>query len=228
MTVDSVLTRAKRLISASVGSALDMAEEASGPRLMREAVRQAARAIDTVRDEQRAQAARRSEALARATILRAEIAKLGDDARYAKAKGREDLATAAITQQIAQETELEGLAWADDATGSDSQHDALLATLTARHARMAEDLAAFESGKRINHAAPSVGIDESSPALTALTQAEQAFYRALAVAGGTGSAAVASEVEALRRADLVAERMAALSVPSAPGAKAAAKKKASN
>lgn len=224
--MESVLTRAKRLVSASVGSALDRAEEASGARLMREALRQAERAIDTVRAEQRAQAARRSEALAQKVTLRARIATLDDHARFAKSKGRDDLAAAAITQQIACEAELEALAWAD---APSETFDTMIAALSARHARMADDLATFEAGQRVTRAAPTGEQDETSPALTALARAEQAFYRALAVGNGSGdaagSAAIASEVEALRRADLVAARLAALGEPVASGAKVAGKKK---
>src|SRR4249920_1291354 len=97
---ESIFARVSRLFSASVEDSVDRMEKAGGDAVMREAVREADRAIDAVKAQAEAAMARRLQAARQQKLLGEKVAELSEKASFAVASGRDDLAEAAITRQV--------------------------------------------------------------------------------------------------------------------------------
>lgn len=103
---DSIFVRVQRVLSVGVESAAGAAERACGGGLMREAIQQVDRSADEISDELHAAKARRDQAGCRQKGLRARLATLAEQARFAVGKGRDDLAEAALARQLDYEAEI--------------------------------------------------------------------------------------------------------------------------
>src|SRR3954447_14758960 len=97
---ESIFMRVRRLISASLEDAVDAMERTGGPSVMHEAIREVDRAIDEVRGEQGAAAARRLQAMRQQRMSREKLAALEAQARFAISEKRDDLAEAAVSRQL--------------------------------------------------------------------------------------------------------------------------------
>lgn len=223
---ESIFVRVQRVISASADGAVAAAERASGTSLMREAIRQVERAADEVRTEHDAARARRAQAEHQQKLLRERLATLDEQARFAIGKGREDLAEAAVGQQIVHEKELARLKKiAVEATDEAARLERCMADLRLRRSQMEKELAAFQAAR----AAPlgDAPIPTSDRAERKAERAKETFERALSAAGGLATgladdddAGKLAEVEKLQKEAAVAERLAALRAKqtSSPGA----------
>jgi phage shock protein A len=94
----SIFVRVQNVLSAAADTTISFAERASGTSLMREAIRQVARAEDEARECIERADARRLHARGRQETLRHQVETLGEQARYALGKERPDLAEAAIAR----------------------------------------------------------------------------------------------------------------------------------
>lgn len=228
---DSIFVRVQRVLSTGVEGATEALERASGASLMREAIREVERAVADIRLEQDAVLMRRLQAEQQQKQARARLATLDEQARFALGKGREDLAAAAVSQQIETEALLERLKTLLTETADEGRRlEDGLAALKARKTQMDRELAAFAAAQRAA-AAEGAGPAPVARAQRRAERAEAAFERAMAASGGaggtlanSGDAAKLAEVDALRRDETIAERLAALK---AGGGKAAAGKKRS-
>src|SRR3954454_12660256 len=97
---ESILARVSRLLSATVEDAVDRMERAGGDAVMREAIREADRAIDEVHAQLEAVTTRRLQAVRQGKMLADHMASLTDKAKFALGEGREDLAEAALARQV--------------------------------------------------------------------------------------------------------------------------------
>lgn len=229
---ESIFVRVQRVLSTGVESATGALERASGTSLMREAIRQVDRAADEIRVEIEAARSRRANAAHQQQLTRERLATLIEQARYAMSKEREDLAEAAVARQLDYEAELDRLKKAQaDAADETGRLEACMAALKVRKAQMEKELAAFEAaqGAASCGAGPRPGpIDRSE---SKVARAEEAFERVMSAAGaGAGlmdakDAAKLAEVEAMRKADRIAERLAALRAAQSGGAAGAGGKK---
>ncbi len=148
---ESVFIRVRRVLSASVEDVVAALERASGSSLMREAIRQVARAADEVRAEQEGNAGRLSAAKQEEGKIRTRIAQLDSKARYAMGKARDDLAGAAVSLQLDLEAELARLDRVQaEATEQALRLDECATALAQRKAQMERELAAFEAAQPID------------------------------------------------------------------------------
>src|ERR1700751_2111814 len=97
---ESIFARVSRLLSGTVEAAGDRMEQAGGDAVMREAIREADRAIDQVRAELETTMARRLQAARQQKMLTERADELTTKAKFALDQGREDLAEAALSRQI--------------------------------------------------------------------------------------------------------------------------------
>jgi phage shock protein A len=216
---ESTFMRVRRLISASIEDAVDAMERAGGPSVMREAIREVDRAIDDVRAEQEAATARRLQATRQQKMFRDKLAALGEQARFAMAENRDDLAEAAVSRQLDFEAQAERLeAVQAEAASEAARLEECLVALATRKSQMEEALAAFESAQR------DAAIGGDGPRRPErcterkVQRAEEAFDRAMTAAGGVAgasradakTAAKVAELATLQKSAAIAQRMAAL------------------
>jgi phage shock protein A len=219
---EPIFVRVRRVLRASAEDRVDALERASGTSLMRETIRQVARALDEVRAEQAALAARIAQAKRQQGQVRERIADLDGKARFSLGKGRDDLAEAAVSRQLDLEAELGRLDRVQADAGEEAVRlDECAAALAARKAQMEAELAAFEAS-RPDDALVGDGPTRRDQALQRkVDRAQETFDRVMAGVGGKPARpadAHEAEIDALRRSAAVAERMAALRAAPEPGA----------
>jgi phage shock protein A len=215
---ESIFARVSRLLSATVEDAVDCMEKAGGDAVMREAIREADRAIDDVKAEHEATMARRLQAARQQKMLAERIVELTTKAKFALGQGREDLAEAALSRQIdfeAQAKDLERVQ--QQAREIEQRLEDSLAALRARKRQMEDALQAFLLSRQ---QAAHGGDGPTHPNRSAekkVDAAEQAFDRAMAGAGGVGSTRTdadtlnrVAEIDGIQKSAIVAERLAAL------------------
>jgi phage shock protein A len=219
---EPIFIRVRRVLSASAEDAVDALERASGASVMRETIRQVARAQDDVRTEQEALAARVALAKRQQGQARARIDDLNEKARFALGKDRDDLAEAALSRLLDLEAELARLDRVQADAGEQAVRlDQCASALAQRKAQMEQALAAFEAARPD----PAPGGDDPERRDQALQRkvdrAEETFDRVMAGVGGRPAGRAddrEAEIDALRRGEAVAERMAALRAAPAPRA----------
>ncbi len=215
---ETIFARVSRLLSAAVEDTVDRMEQAGGDAVMREAIREADRAIDQVKAQLEATMARRLQAARQQKMLAERVEELTGKAKFALGDGREDLAEAALSRQLdfeAQAKELDGVQ--QQARDEEQRLEAGLAALGARKRQMEDALQAYLVSRR---EAASGGDGPRRPDRSAekkVDAAEQAFNRAMAGAGGVGFARAdadtinrVSEIDGMQKRATVAERLAAL------------------
>lgn len=220
---ESIFIRVQRVLSAGADSAVGAAERLSGAGLMRQAIRDIDGAIEDVRAAQEDAETRRVHAEHQHKRLRETLATLDEQARYALSKERQDLAEAAVGRQIAVEAQVAALKKAQaGAVAELAQLGEGLTALKARKAQMEAEFATFQAAQR-NADAAAPGQSGAQRNARRADRAEEAFARGMAAAGGVNGepAAVAditklAEVDAMRRADAIAERLAAMRAQQAP------------
>ena len=210
---ESIFIRVRRVLSASVEDAVAALERASGASLMREAIRQVARAADEVRAEQAANADRVADASRQQAQVRARVAELGDKARYAMGKERDDLAGAAVSHQLDLEAELARLDRVQAGAAEDALRlDECAAALAARKAQMERELAAFEALQQ-EEGPGAAAVRRDRKLQEKADRAQETFDRVMAGAGGTAAGRAdphEAEIDALRREEAVEARLAAM------------------
>lgn len=215
---ESIFSRISRILSASIEDAVDRLEVAGGPAVMREAIREAERAIDQAKAELEDITVRRLQAARQRQLLAKRIEELTDKAAFAIDEGREDLAEAALSRQIDFEAQAHALEEAQaQIRAEEAQLEPCIAALAARKAQMEEALAAFEMAKREAGSGFSGPVHREHSPERRLDVAEKAFERAMKGAGGLGFTRAeagtihrVAEIDALQKSAAVAKRLAAL------------------
>ena len=219
---ESIFARVSRLLSATVEDAVDRMEQAGGDAVMREAIREADRAIDQVKAELESTRTRRLQAARQQKMLAERAEELTTKAKFALAEGREDLAEAALSRQIDFEAQAKDLDHVQQQAREEEQRlEAALAALGARKRQMEDALQSYLAARR--DAAPGGGGPGRGPgrpgrsAEQKVDAAEQAFDRAMAGAGGVGLARAdadtinrVAEIDGLQKSATIAQRLAAL------------------
>jgi phage shock protein A len=212
---ESIFVRIQNVLAAGAGSTVSAVERASGTSLMREAIRQVARAEDDARECLESAKERALYAQRREKALAEQGATLEEQARFALSKDRPDLAEAALARQIDCEAQAKQAVTAQqDAIREAARLEEALAALRSRKVEMQKELAAFEAERGTSSGAFARTGD---PVARQLSRAEALFERAMTAAGGgdlglapAADAARLAEIEALRKEAAVAERLAAL------------------
>lgn len=224
---ESVFMRVRRLISASVEDGVDAMERAGGTSVMREAIREVDRAVDEVRSEHEAAAARRLHAARQQRMIRERLTGLEEKARFALAENREDLAEAAVARQLEFEAQAERLdAVQAEARLEEARLEECLTALKGRRAQMEEELASFESAQRDAALGGDGPTRPGRGTERRMARAEAAFDRAMAGAGAASgvsrtdakAAVKVAELEVMQKSAVIAQRLAALRATPAAGA----------
>jgi|TARA_R100001244_G_scaffold6593_27_gene8277 phage shock protein A len=204
--------RAKRVVSAGIESALDHAERASGTSLMREAIREVDRAMDKVRREHEEAVDRQSQAVGQQKLSAKRAEEWDGKVRFTLEKGREDLAEAALMQQMDFEAKVKHFKNVEASAKTDASRLAnLLEDLAARKMVMETELAEFERMMSENKAASEDNADVDRKVDQKIERAEATFDRTMEIAGGvTGTSKHAADIGKLQRNTEVEERLAAL------------------
>jgi len=215
---ESIFARVSRLLSATVEDAIDRMEQAGGDAVMREAIREADRAIDEVKAERESTMARRLQAARQQKMLTERAEELTAKAKFAVSQGRDDLAEAALSRQVDFEAQAKKLdAVQQQAREEEQRLEDSLTALNARKRQMEDALEAY----RISRREAALGGDgPTRPGRSAekkVDAAEQAFDRAMTGAGGVGFARAdaatinrVAELDGMQKSATVAERLAAL------------------
>lgn len=221
----SIFARVQRVVSAGLDSAVSSVERASSTGLMREAMRDADRAIDRLVVERETAQARGRNAEGRLKSLREEHGALDEQARFALARQRPDLAKATIARQVDLEEQIAALdAVRRQAVVDEERLERAVEELTRRRQQMREELVAFRKGQSAAVAVADTNAPIEDRMARKVAQAETRFGRVLEEAGGaSGRGAVdtcvpSPEIAALKREAIIADRLAALTgdTPLAP------------
>jgi phage shock protein A len=237
---ESIFVRVQRVVSAGLDSAVSNVERANSTGLMREAMREADRAIDRLVVERETALARSRNADARLKTCRQEHASLDEQARFALTQQRADLAQAAIERQVELEEQIAALeAGRTQALADDQRLERAIEELTRRRQQMKEELVAFRNGQSAAAAVADVAMPIEERMAKKVAEAESLFDRVLEEAGGVSGRGTApadaplAEIAALQKKVAVAERLAALAganpataKPATPPRKSAGAKRA--
>jgi phage shock protein A len=193
-------------------------EQAGGDAVMREAIREADRAIDEVKAELEATMARRLQAARQQKLLAQRCEELITKAKFAVAEGREDLAEAALSRQIDFEAQAKKLdAVQSQAREEEQRLEDGLAALNARKRQMEDALQAYLVSRREASLGGDGPTRPDRSAEKKVDAAEQAFDRAMAGAGGVSFARAdadtinrVAEIDGMQKSATIAERLAAL------------------
>lgn len=215
---ESIFARVSRLLSATVEDAVDRMEQAGGEAVMREAIREADRAIDEVRAQLESAMARRLNAARHQKMLTERVDQLTDKASFALKEGREDLAEAALSRQVdfeAQAKKLDGVQ--SQARDEEQRLQDGLTALEARKTQMEEALSAYVISRREAALGGDGPTQPNRSAEKKVDAAERAFDRAMAGSDGVGIARAdaqtinsVAEIDGLQKSATIAERLAAL------------------
>lgn len=215
---ESIFARVSRVLSATVEDSVDRLEQAGGDAVMREAMREADRAIDQVRAQHETVMARRLQAARQQKMIAGKLDELTGKAAFALEGGREDLAEAALSRQIDFEEQSRKLdALQTQAREEEARLEEGLTALKTRKSQMEDALSAYMLSRR----EASLGGDGPSHTERSVTKkvdaAEQAFDRAMSGAGGVGFTRAdadtinrVAEIDGLQKSAAIAERLAAL------------------
>lgn len=211
---ESIFLRVRRVLSASVEDAVAALERASGASLMRETIRQVARAADAVRAEQEAVADSIADARQQQDRIRARIAELNDKAHYAVGKARDDLAGAAVSRQFELEAELARLDQVQaEAAERAVKLDECAAALGQRKAQMERELAAFEAAQAAAGPGNGATRGRDRKLQQQVDRAQETFARVMAASGGSAAGRAdpaEAEIDALRRDEEIEARLAGM------------------
>jgi phage shock protein A len=215
---ESIFARVSRLLSATVEDAVDRMEQAGGEAVMREAIREADRAIDQVKLELEGTMARRLQAARQQKMLGDRVEELTSKATFALGEGREDLAEAALSRQVDFEEQAKKLdAVQKEAREEEQRLEEGLAALNARKRQMEDTLQAYLASRREAALGGDSPTRPNRSAEKKVDAAEQAFDRAMAGAGGVNFARAdaetinrVAEIDSMQKSATVAERLAAL------------------
>jgi phage shock protein A len=215
---ESIFARVSRIFSAQVEDAVDQMEQAGGEAVMREAIREADRAIDQVKGQLEAAMARRLQAARQKQMLDKRVEELTAKAKFALNEGREDLAEAALSRQLDFEAQVGKLDQVQaQAREEEARLDDGLTALKTRKAQMEEALSAYAISQREAALGGDGPTRAERSAEKKVDAAEQAFDRAMTGAGGVGFTRAdadtinrVAEIDGLQKTATVAERLAAL------------------
>ena len=221
---ERLIGRVGRIISGSFNSLIDAIENAAPETVMSEVIREIDTAIDDVRVELGRVVAKKHLANSRLMEENRKHEDLSEKIELAVKEGRDDLAEAAISQQIDIEAQIPILeATINDCGNNEKELEGYITALQAKKREMKEELRQFrESMKETVTASSSIsdsGVEVSSDVERKVAKAESAFERiaekatGIPGAGRTADRQTATklaELEEIVRKNRIQERLAAI------------------
>ena len=225
---DTLTSRVGRILSGSVNALIDSIENAAPEIVMEEAIREIDQAVDDVRAELGIVVANRHLANKRLMDENKKHEDLKEKISFAISEKRDDLAEAAVSQQMDIEAQIPVLeSTIADAGEKEKELESYIEALKAKKREMREELRNFiESRKESEKFAKtgSVGPDISkSSVIDRAEKAQVAFDRILEKSAGLpgpagaadmNTAAKLAELDDLSRANRIKERLAKLKTDS--------------
>jgi len=213
---EKLTSRVGRIISGSFNALLDTVEDAAPEAMMEQAIREIDDAIEDVRAELGKIIAAKHVANKKLADKNAQHDDLSSKIEIALTEKREDLAEAAIAQQLDIEAQLPVLEQTiADASENEKELEGYTAALQAKKREMAEELKAFREAKAASQTGQTGG---PSAAQADISKATKAFDRIMERQGippsrGAASAKTAAqmqELEQLSQKNRIKERLTAI------------------
>lgn len=218
---ESISSRVGRILSGGLSALVSAVENAAPETVMAEAVVEIDRAIEDVRVELGRTLSSRHLASTRLLEENARHTDLTDKISLALREGREDLAEAAVGQQLDIEAQLPVLeAAVADNEGQERELEGLIAALQAKKRQMGDELAQFREAQvdatQISASGSAAASNSPGGLDRKVSQAESAFERVFEKAGKVPAGnsdlkteAQLAELDDLARNNRIQERLAA-------------------
>lgn len=214
-------TRVGRIISGSINALVDAVEDAAPEVVMEQAIREIDSAIDDVRSELGKAIAAKHLANKRLSEKNSRHEELAEKIEVAVSEGRDDLAEAAISNQLDIEAQIPVLEHTIAECGErEKKLEGYITALQAKKREMRDDLKNYRetTSASVVEAAHDGRANSAGKVNRAVAQATSAFDRILEKQTGLGgmktadakNAAKMAELEQLTRDNRVKERLAAL------------------
>ncbi|WP_319410231.1 PspA/IM30 family protein [uncultured Cohaesibacter sp.] len=213
---EKLTSRVGRIISGSFNALLDAVEDAAPEVTMEQAIREVDDAIEDVRSELGKIIAAKHVATKKLADKNAQHEDLSVKIDFALKEKREDLAEAAVAQQLDIEAQVPVLEQTiADSSDSEKELEGYVAALLAKRREMSEELKAFRDAKAASQSGPG-GV---SPSISAdISKATKTFERIMdrqgvSLSQGTTSAKTAAqlqELEQLSQENRIKERLTAI------------------
>lgn len=218
---ETLSSRVKRIVAGGAHAIVDAIEDAAPEVVMEQAIRELDGAMDDVRAELGKVLANKHLATKRLAEENGKHEALGERIELALKEKREDLAEAAISQQLDIEAQLPVVEAAiRDAADGEKELEGYLAALAAKRREMVADLQAFRTAReQASGAIAAPGHAASAGVERRVARAEAAFERLLVkhtglppgtAASDRKTAAQLAELEDLARRDRIRARLAAV------------------
>ena len=222
----SIFMRMSGAVLSQIEVGIGSAEHASRWGLSRRSIREMEAAIEDVRSQRFAAESNRDRAASERAAQLLSAATWGDNAAYALGKERHDLAERAIACQLDAEREAQDAAQLEEKFSAEAVRlAALIEELTIERQRMAAELAELERNRPDTSAQKVQGETPEQR----FERARARFDRLMEDEGNGPSPASfephGREIDELRRADQVAERLAALRGEASPQTKRPSKRR---
>jgi phage shock protein A len=212
---ESISVRAARLLSATLNSLVDSFENIAPDALMEQAAREIDRVIDDARSELGRYAAQKYLSEKRLDEEKSRYNKISLMLDEALKSGRDDLASAGISEQIDIEARIPALESAiGECAAREKELEIFIAALQSKKRDMRSEMAAL---KKTQEEQPPVSYPEGNNLAARAEKATDAFDRVMERASGirgrsmdADSSAKLAELENLARKNRIAERLATL------------------
>ncbi len=215
---ETVAARVRRIISGSVNALVDAVEKAAPEMVMEETLREIDSAIDEVRVELGRVIGNKHLANTRLSDEKRNYDELNRKIELAVAEGRDDLAEAAIAQQLDVEAQIPVLQESIAENSENEQElEGYIAALQAKKRELRQELVRFAASRQQDAPMGNGGErapqhDISSRVEKAISAFDRVFEKNTGLAGpgsqDTADAARLAELEELYRANRIRERLA--------------------
>jgi phage shock protein A len=214
---ESIANRVGRLVSGGFNALVDAVENAAPETVMEQAIREVDSAIDEVRAELGRIIANKHLASNRLMEENRKHEEIGEKIQLAVTESRDDLAEAAVAQQMDIEAQIPVLEAAiTDAGSQEKELEGYVAALKAKRREMEDELASFRASRESTPSADASGPkgnETQSKVERASSSFDRVIKRASGLPGMSGpedrkSAAQMAELDELARKNRIQERLA--------------------
>lgn len=217
---EKITSRVGRIISGGFNALIDAVENSAPEAVMEQAIREIDEAIEEVRTELSTVIANKHLANTRLTQANQKLADYSEKIELAVAENRDDLAEAAISQQLDIEAQVPVLeTQLSELGGQEKELEGYIAALQGKKREMKEELRLFRESRKSTASEQGEPAAQNRSVEQKVDKAQGAFERVLENSTGMGSTAAAadrktsaalSELEDLARKNRIQERLAAI------------------
>lgn len=217
---EKITGRVGRIISGSFNALVDAVENAAPEIVMEQAIREVDDAIEEVRAELGKTIANKHLTNSRLMQINNKVEDLAEKIEFAVQENRDDLAEAAIAQQLDMEAQIPILEnQMGDLSSSEKELEGYIAALQGKKREMREELTFYINSRKEAASSPETPGETGSSVESKVGRAESAFDRILSSSTGMGSGLSSSdrknaeklnELETLSRENRIKERLAAI------------------